>query len=129
MGTSRTSGALLDRAHSTTCGDLHLDRAAAGEQVQGLSRAKLGCHIPLRRHGGWLPAARRFDAAALLSDLTAHRPERLTHVEHIPARRGRTADWPEWISDLLAERLQLAGIECPWQHQVDAAAHAHAGRS
>lgn len=55
--------------------------------------------------------------------------ERITHVEKVPARTGRTAPWPSWASSLLVDRLRLAGIDEPWQHQARAATLAHEGRS
>src|SRR4051794_5458046 len=54
---------------------------------------------------------------------------RITHVEDVPARHGRHADWPEWVPRLLVDRLALSGIERPWEHQVRAADLAHSGRS
>ncbi|MEU8800723.1 DEAD/DEAH box helicase [Spirillospora sp. NPDC048819] len=63
----------------------------------------------------------------LLADPT--RRERITHVESVPARQGRRADWPAWSTPLLVERLAAAGIEAPWEHQAAAAEHAHEGRS
>ncbi|MFF5261973.1 DEAD/DEAH box helicase [Actinomadura viridis] len=57
------------------------------------------------------------------------RRDRITHVESVPARPGRRARWPDWTTPLLAERLAAAGIEAPWEHQAEAAEHAHAGRS
>jgi DEAD/DEAH box helicase domain-containing protein len=57
------------------------------------------------------------------------RSDRITHVEHVSARQGRRADWPEWVPDLLVDRLKPTGIEAPWEHQAVAAEHAHAGRS
>jgi DEAD/DEAH box helicase domain-containing protein len=57
------------------------------------------------------------------------RAERVTHVEHVPARTGRRADWPVWADPLLVSRLQLAGVERPWEHQVQAADLAHGGES
>jgi DEAD/DEAH box helicase domain-containing protein len=57
------------------------------------------------------------------------RAERLTHVEHVPERAGRTAPWPDWVSPILVERLRAVGVEAPWQHQADAADHARSGRS
>ena len=59
----------------------------------------------------------------------AGRRDRLTHVEQLPARPGRTAAWPDWVSPLLRSRLAAAGIAQPWEHQVVAAEHARAGRS
>ena len=65
--------------------------------------------------------------ARLLAD--PGRRERVTHVEHVPARTGRPADWPAWTDRLLVERLRLAGVERPWEHQVQAAELAHGGSS
>jgi DEAD/DEAH box helicase domain-containing protein len=55
--------------------------------------------------------------------------ERITHVENVPARSGRLTDWPSWAPPLLVDRLRLAGIERPWEHQAKAAELAHEGRS
>ncbi|TDE37283.1 DEAD/DEAH box helicase [Actinomadura sp. 6K520] len=63
----------------------------------------------------------------LLADPT--RRERITHVESVPARQGRRADWPAWSPPLLVERLAASGIAAPWEHQAAAAEHARAGRS
>jgi DEAD/DEAH box helicase domain-containing protein len=52
----------------------------------------------------------------------------VTHVEHVPAREGRTAPWPDWVPEVLADRLRLAGIAAPYEHQVAAATHAREGR-
>ena len=57
------------------------------------------------------------------------RAERVTHVEHVPARVGRQADWPVWADPLLVDRLRLAGVQRPWEHQVQAAELAHGGSS
>ncbi|MDQ6649246.1 MAG: DEAD/DEAH box helicase [Actinomycetota bacterium] len=57
------------------------------------------------------------------------RPERLTHVEQVPARAGRTAAWPDWVPPLLVGRLGLTGIRAPWEHQVAAASLAAGGTS
>jgi DEAD/DEAH box helicase domain-containing protein len=65
--------------------------------------------------------------ARLLAD--PGRRERVTHVEHVPARTGRRGDWPGWTDPLLVERLRLAGVERPWEHQVQAAELAHGGSS
>ena len=61
--------------------------------------------------------------------LDPSRGERVTHVEHVPARTGRHADWPVWTDRLLVERLRAAGVERPWEHQVQAADLAHGGSS
>jgi DEAD/DEAH box helicase domain-containing protein len=52
----------------------------------------------------------------------------VTHVEHVPARVGRTSEWPSWVAPLLVDRLRVAGIEAPYEHQVEAATHAREGR-
>src|ERR1019366_5885170 len=38
---------------------------------------------------------------------------RLTHLEHLPARRGRLADWPAWVPRHLTEALRDAGVSRP----------------
>src|SRR5690606_28197591 len=54
--------------------------------------------------------------------------DRLLHVERIPARPGRTGDWPAWAdSDLVAGYRRL-GVEAPWEHQVEAAESVWSGR-
>jgi DEAD/DEAH box helicase domain-containing protein len=53
--------------------------------------------------------------------------ERITHVENVPARSGRLAEWPSWAPRLLIDRLRLAGISQPWEHQARAAELAHSG--
>jgi DEAD/DEAH box helicase domain-containing protein len=57
------------------------------------------------------------------------RSARITHVEHVPARAGRQADWPQWAAPLLVDRLRLAGVERPWEHQVRAAELVRGGSS
>ncbi len=57
------------------------------------------------------------------------RAERVTHVEHVTPRPGRTTSWPEWVPDLLVERLALQGVPAPWEHQAQAAQLAHGGSS
>ncbi|MBK5305503.1 MAG: DEAD/DEAH box helicase [Frankiaceae bacterium] len=57
------------------------------------------------------------------------RAERITHVEHVPARVGRRADWPAWVPQLLVDRLQHAGVPAPWEHQAAAADLARGGSS
>src|SRR5215470_10676267 len=53
----------------------------------------------------------------------------MTHVERVPARSGTLTDWPHWVPPLLVERLELRGVQRPWQHQADAAELAWAGES
>ncbi len=54
---------------------------------------------------------------------------KITHVEDVPARAGRSADWPEWVPRLVVDRFRLAGVDRPWEHQARAAELAHDGRS
>jgi DEAD/DEAH box helicase domain-containing protein len=70
-------------------------------------------------------------AQTLLSRLVVDpsRADRVTHVEHVAARRGRRTEWPGWVDPLLVERLRLAGVQRPWEHQVQAAELAHGGSS
>jgi DEAD/DEAH box helicase domain-containing protein len=53
----------------------------------------------------------------------------LTHVERQPPRPGRTADWPDWVPEVLRSRLGARGVVAPWQHQVHAADLAWGGQS
>jgi len=55
------------------------------------------------------------------------REDRLTHVEVVPERAGRRADWPVWTSPELVAAWRVRGIEQPWAHQVEAAELVHAG--
>jgi len=68
---------------------------------------------------------------ALLSRLVSAggRADRLTHLEQVPERPGRTTSWPEWAAPILVERLRARGLPEPWRHQAEAADHAWAGRS
>ena len=67
---------------------------------------------------------------ALLDVLLAggRRADRLTHVEHIPARQGVTAPWPTWADPSLVRGYQALGVQEPWRHQVEAADAAWSGR-
>jgi DEAD/DEAH box helicase domain-containing protein len=70
-------------------------------------------------------------AAELLATLTAApgRAERVTHVEHLPTRSGRTVGWPAWVDSLVLTRLHASGIRALWSHQAEAASLAWAGTS
>ncbi|AYD89106.1 DUF1998 domain-containing protein [Actinomyces lilanjuaniae] len=52
---------------------------------------------------------------------------RLVHLEHVPARPGRQADWPAWADTDLVAAYHRTGITRPWTHQVEAAEALHAG--
>ncbi len=56
------------------------------------------------------------------------REGRLTHLERLPARGGRTAPWPAWAREDVVVAFQRRGVRTPWVHQVRAAEAAHAGR-
>jgi DEAD/DEAH box helicase domain-containing protein len=66
-------------------------------------------------------------AARTLEDRA--RRGRLTHVEHIPARPGRSAAWPPWVPGVITQRLRAAGVTQPWEHQVAVAELARGGRN
>ncbi|MDP9239693.1 MAG: DEAD/DEAH box helicase, partial [Actinomycetota bacterium] len=69
-------------------------------------------------------------ARPLIDRLAAGRPQSpVTHVESLPARPGRTAEWPPWAPSLLIDRLELGGVQAPWEHQVAAASLAAGGQS
>jgi DEAD/DEAH box helicase domain-containing protein len=55
------------------------------------------------------------------------RADRVTHVEDLPARPGRTVAWPPWLHTAVRDAFVSAGIERPYAHQVEAADLAHAG--
>jgi DEAD/DEAH box helicase domain-containing protein len=61
--------------------------------------------------------------------LSGSRHDPVTHVQEVPARPGRPADWPDWAPDLLVDRFKARKIARPWEHQAAAAELARAGRS
>lgn len=70
------------------------------------------------------------DLEALVGRL-ADRPGRedsLVHVEVLPAREARYAEWPEWVSPEVVAALARTGVPRPWAHQAAAAELAHAGQ-
>ncbi|GAC57043.1 putative ATP-dependent helicase [Gordonia hirsuta DSM 44140 = NBRC 16056] len=52
----------------------------------------------------------------------------LTHLAVIPTQTARFGRWPDWVDPRVREALNDHGINEPWQHQVQAADHAVAGR-
>ncbi len=68
--------------------------------------------------------------SAVVDRLTfpAGREDRLTHLEVLPPRAGRTASWPSWVAPLLIDNQAARGVTTPWTHQVAAAEAAHHGR-
>ena len=75
------------------------------------------------------------DARDLLGRLTAGRHTDsdgagpVTHIRHLPARRGQTEPWPDWVPEALRKSLAEQGITAPWRHQVQAAQLGHDGYS
>ncbi|GAB2871122.1 DEAD/DEAH box helicase [Nocardioides pacificus] len=68
--------------------------------------------------------------ASMVDRLTAApgRAERLTHLEVLPPRTARHADWPVWVPDDVRAAFTARGVTRPWLHQADAAEAAQAGR-
>src|SRR5712691_6152884 len=54
---------------------------------------------------------------------------RLTHVERLPERQGRRAEWPGWMPIELVTAFGHAGVPAPWTHQAEAAELAWAGEN
>jgi DEAD/DEAH box helicase domain-containing protein len=56
------------------------------------------------------------------------REGRLTHLEVLPARPGRTAPWPTWADPGVVAAFRARGIAEPWVHQAVAAEAAYDGQ-
>nr|WP_204063211.1 DEAD/DEAH box helicase [Planobispora siamensis] len=63
-----------------------------------------------------------------LLDVPARR-ERVTHVEHVPARQAGQVRWPDWVSEALVTRWANQGVTGLWPHQVEAADLVHRGQN
>lgn len=57
------------------------------------------------------------------------RRQRVTHVEHVPARQAGQARWPDWAPESLVKQLEDQGILGLWEHQLAAAEHVHRGQN
>ncbi|WP_433249670.1 DEAD/DEAH box helicase [Streptosporangium sp. CA-135522] len=57
------------------------------------------------------------------------RRDRVTHVEHVPARQAGQARWPDWVPESLVTRWANHGISGLWPHQVEAAELVHRGQN
>ena len=68
------------------------------------------------------------DPQRLLRRLTATAPERLVHVETLPARVGTAVGWPDWVAPQVRDAFGRRGITNPWAHQAEAADLAWFGR-
>lgn len=54
------------------------------------------------------------------SDLLARRADRVTHVEHTPARAATVEPWPDWIRSGVRELFAPEGATALWGHQAEA---------
>jgi DEAD/DEAH box helicase domain-containing protein len=72
-----------------------------------------------------LPAGR----AGSVNTAPGGRGERVTHIEHLPARPASHAPWPSWTDPDLLVALQTSGVTSPWTHQAAAADLAWGGES
>jgi DEAD/DEAH box helicase domain-containing protein len=75
------------------------------------------------------PSRRTLDG--VIEDLIASRrgKEIITHVQHIPAREGKYAAWPDTIPEELKDLYIKRGIAQPYTHQAKAWDHILAGRN
>ncbi|HET8605300.1 MAG TPA: DEAD/DEAH box helicase [Marmoricola sp.] len=55
------------------------------------------------------------------------RRDRLVHLEVLPPRPARHAEWPGWADPTVVEAWRRAGVERPWAHQRAAADLLHGG--
>ncbi|AWB91008.1 DEAD/DEAH box helicase [Aeromicrobium chenweiae] len=62
------------------------------------------------------------------ADLVLRYGERVTHVEHVPAREAVIEPWPEWVDPAVREMYAAEGITSLWGHQAEALHHVHEGR-
>ena len=74
---------------------------------------------------GRAPAADDQDLLALL--LSTADPDPIRHVQRLPPREGRAAEWPSWASAEVLESLAAQGVRLPWVHQAAAADLAWSG--
>ncbi|MEU4702028.1 DEAD/DEAH box helicase [Nonomuraea dietziae] len=83
----------------------------------------------------WKPVSSSASSPHRVGPLLQHllgvpaRHERVTHVEHVPARQAGQVRWPDWVSELLITRLANRGISGLWSHQYEAAELARRGRN
>ncbi len=72
------------------------------------------------------PGSRVADAVLRLASVPG-REDRLTHLEMLPARPARYADWPAWSAPQVVAGFAARGVTRPWSHQAAAADAAHSG--
>ncbi|WP_395696407.1 DEAD/DEAH box helicase [Nocardioides sp.] len=56
------------------------------------------------------------------------REDRLRHLEVLPPRAARQADWPDWADPEVVAGFGSRGVVRPWEHQAVAAEAAHHGQ-
>src|SRR5260370_41167065 len=76
--------------------------------------------VPSERLAAVPAAAENRALGILLNDARAGRP---VHVEHIPARAGCEAPWPQGVPAQVIDAFAARGIPAPWTHQAAAAAY------
>lgn len=76
------------------------------------------------------PSGRERPIEELLDDLLAQpgREDSLRHLEVLPARAGRRADWPGWVHADVRRALTARGVASLWTHQATAADAARSGQ-
>ncbi len=72
------------------------------------------------------PAQRAAGLAQLVDDLAAD--PRAAGLIRLPARAGRTGQWPVWLDPAVRAAYEQRGIASPWRHQVATAQLAWSGR-
>lgn len=63
----------------------------------------------------------------LLRIITRTHPERMRHLEQVPARSASFADWPAQTHPEVRAALERTGVSSLWTHQAETAEHAFAG--
>ena len=67
------------------------------------------------------------DLLGVLERLSAGDDRLLGHVT-LPGRKGRIADWPQWVSPAVVDAWARRGVERPWVHQREALDAVREGR-
>jgi len=97
--------------------------------VRGLADADVG---PVGDNAGVtsMLGSRSSGVAGVVERLAAvpGREDRLRHLEVLPPRPARHADWPDWADPEVVAGFGSRGVARPWQHQVVAAEAAHHGQ-
>ena len=99
----------------------HIHSEAVSHPTVMPARASPG---PAPLYDGPMPSE-LFDILTRFGD----RADRVTHVEALPSRPGRTVDWPAWLLPPVRDAFVSAGIALPYAHQVETADLAHAGEN